>query len=162
MIIDYIPQRYLGIGEIYVTTKAEQITTVLGSCVSVCLYDAKNGVSGINHHMFPALPSCTKPGDNRCGRYGETALPELIKRMKRLGMKPESASAKIFGGARTFARASIGLIGEQNVAIARDFLRQQGIRVVAEDVGGDRGRRILFQTGTGRVLVQRIGKREYL
>ncbi|MFH1742290.1 MAG: chemotaxis protein CheD [bacterium] len=162
MATDDILQKHLGIGEIYVTKRAEQVSTVLGSCVSVCLYDAKNGVSGMNHHMLPAPPPSAKPNDGQSGKYGETALAEMLNRMKRLGMETESTSAKIFGGARMLAQLSFVAINERNIAVAREFLRKQGIRIVAEDVGGDRGRRIMFQTGTGKVLVREVNKREFL
>ncbi len=162
MTSDVLPQKNLGIGEIYVTTDAEIISTVLGSCVSVCLYDAKNNVSGMNHHMLPTVPPSSKARDDQEGKYGETALPELLRRMRQRGMNPGSTTAKIFGGAKMLSQLSFGLISERNVTVARDILRQHGIRIVAEDVGGERGRKILFKTDSGKVLVKEVAKREFL
>ncbi|HPA44287.1 MAG TPA: chemotaxis protein CheD [bacterium] len=162
MTTDNLPQKNLGIGEIYVTTKAEQVSTVLGSCVSVCLYDSKNKISGMNHHMLPAPPLSVQVDSKHNGKYGKTALPELLDRMKALGMDIRTTSAKIFGGAHMLSQISFAMINERNVAVAREFLRENGIRIVAEDVGGDRGRKVIFQTDNGKVLVREVNKREFL
>jgi len=162
MTSDVFSSKTLGIGEIYVTKNAEMISTVLGSCVSVCLYDAANGVSGMNHHMLPTVPPSVDVQEDQLGRYAETALPELLKRMTRMGMRTETTTAKIFGGARMLSQLSFGMISERNIAVARDILRRHGIRIVAEDVGGERGRKIFFQTDSGKVLVREVVRREFL
>ena len=77
-------------------------------------------------------------------------------------MNCKATSAKVFGGARMLSQLSFGMISERNVAVAREFLRKHGIRIVAEDVGGARGRKILFHTKSGKVLVREVARREFL
>jgi chemotaxis protein CheD len=116
----------------------------------------------MNHHVLPAPPPSAQVDSKHSGKYGKTALPELLDRMKRLGMETRTTSAKIFGGAHMLSQISFAMINERNVAVAREFLHANGIRIVAEDVGGDRGRKVIFQTDSGKVLVREVNKREFL
>lgn len=150
----------LGIGGIFATSEPAEVTTVLGSCVSVCLFDESKGVAGINHYMLP------RPHEGRLkdlGRFGELSIPELIEQMKRLGANVGRMTAKVFGGAKMLAQFSnFGGISEANIEVALEILKRQQIRVVATDVGGTRGRKIMFRTDTGRVFVRQVGTKEEL
>jgi chemotaxis protein CheD len=144
----------LGIGGIYVTGEPAEVSTVLGSCVSVCLFDESRGIAGINHYMLPH-PHEGRAGD--VGRFGELSIPDLFERMRRLG------ATKVFGGARMLAQFStFSGISEANVEVAMVFLKRFQIRIVATDVGGTRGRKIMFRTDTGRVFVRQVGTKEEL
>lgn len=141
---------YLQPGQVFVSEQPAVITTVLGSCVCVCLWDPRHGAGGANHYLLPESPAAPTSA-----RFGDGAMEELLRRMDALGSPRRLLQAKLFGGAgviRAFERA--GHLGEKNVAVARRFLERERIPVVAEDVGGRRGRKLIFDTRTGLVSVK--------
>jgi len=138
----------LGIigGEFAITYDEDDlpITTLLGSCVAVTLYDAALQVKGMNHFLLPT--SCAQGTSCRFGLY---AMEAMLNEMYKLGCRKENISAKIAGGANILHDLSDS-IGERNVLFARQFCRSEGIRIVAENVLGSNGRVVMldrdFQT----------------
>jgi chemotaxis protein CheD len=130
------------------------MTTVLGSCVSVCLWDRRGRGGGMTHYL---LPRCT-PGSARTARYGDVAIPTLISRLLGLGAERGDLRAKIFGGAHVLASIPTGArtLGGDNVQVAVEGLRAESIQVISEDVGGTRGRKLAFNTVDGTALVWRL------
>jgi chemotaxis protein CheD len=124
----------------------EIVTTVLGSCVAVCLYDTSVGIGGMNHFLLPEGQS----GDLDEVVFGLHAMELLINEMLKQGADKRRMEAKLFGGAQMIGGLSD--IGERNVAFAREFLRDEQFPVVAESVGGNMGRRIRFAATTGSVM----------
>lgn len=145
----------LTIGEIIVTDENATINTTLGSCVSICLFSPENNVAGMVHYALPNFLNTSMEED--IYKYGEFAIPELIKRVSQLaGVKPSALKAKIVGGANCFIRTSKGgldNIGEENVNIGLKILEQYKIEIVGEHVGGPVGRKVIFHTFDGRVQV---------
>jgi chemotaxis protein CheD len=130
------------------------VTTILGSCVAVCLWDAVGGAGGLNHYLLPEGGGA----DTSALRFGNVATEALIDRLLRLGAKRGGLRAKVFGGAcisAAFARQTPHL-GATNVARALDVLAHEGIRVDAVDTGGQRGRKLLFQTDDGVAWVKQL------
>jgi chemotaxis protein CheD len=138
---------YLYPGQLVVTTEASLVTTILGSCVAICLWDAQTWIGGINHYLLPANPLRGQMD----ARYGNTATEQLIAKMVAQGAVASRLTAKLVGGAAIMTAFSgrQKSIGEQNVEVARELLTKFGIPVVAEQVGGQRGRKLLFHTGNG-------------
>lgn len=132
------------------------VTTVLGSCVSVCLWDAERGWGGMNHYMLPLWNGEGLPTP----KYGNIAIEKLIQQVIALGCRKENLVAKIFGGANVLGVEGPGTyqIGERNVTVAQELLAQHGIPIVASKVGGTSGMKILFNTRTGSVLVGMLRK----
>ena len=141
---------YLAPGQLFASADAVQATTILGSCVAVCLWDLEAGVGGLNHFLLPdgAPPS---------PRFAAHAVPLLLQKVIELGASRSRLRAKIFGGACVLEafRAANGL-GARNVQVARELLAKEQIRVVAEDVGGDLGRKLVFEIQTGSAWVRAI------
>lgn len=132
-----------------------QVRTVLGSCVAVCLWDRETRAGGMNHYLLPFWNGEGLPSP----RYGNVATPRLVERMLQLGCRRERLVAKVFGGAAVLD-VSVGLfpIGERNAALALDLLAAEGIPVVAQDLGGEWTRTLLFSPENGEVLLRRIGQ----
>jgi len=148
------PTYYLQPSNLYVTGKACLIHTVLGSCVSVCLYDDEYKIGGMNHFMLPFWN-----GEGlESPRYGNIAILRLIDEMVKLGAKKKNLVAKIFGGGKVLSEVNYFHIGEQNIAVAYRVLNEEGIPVVASSTGGDRGRKIIFRSHTGEILQKYITK----
>jgi len=129
------------------------VTTLLGSCVSVCLHDPRMGAGGMNHYML-ALWN----GDGLATpKYGTIAIPALVRAVLGLGCARERLVAKVFGGANVIGDpGALYTVGDRNIQVAMDLLAQEGIPIVARDVGGDAGRKLIFNTRTGTVLMSRM------
>jgi chemotaxis protein CheD len=125
------------------------ITTLLGSCVAVCLWSAEPRIGGMNHFLLPRAPE--REGSPR---YGDTAMTLLLSRLDLLGGR--NLQARIYGGA-TVSRVGAARLGEQNVELARRWLRERRVRVVDEDVFGDKARRIELDVETGDVRMTVVG-----
>jgi chemotaxis protein CheD len=141
---------YLAPGLLFASADAVQVTTILGSCVAVCLWDLEARVGGLNHFLLPhgAPPS---------PRFGEHAVPLLLQRVLALGASRERLRAKLFGGACVLEAFRAGsALGGRNVAVARELLAAERIPVAAEDVGGDRGRKVVFEVQTGSAWIRAI------
>ena len=145
---------FLHAGQLVASAERCEVTTIVGSCVMVCLIDPVRRVGGANHYVLPlAGPAQPTP------RFGDVATRDLVLRMAAHGCREGELQAKIFGGASVLLasdRIGVESLGAKNVRAARQALLARGIPVVAEDVGGTRGRKIVFRTDTGDVWVRRI------
>jgi len=128
------------------------VSAVLGTCVAVCLHDRRLKIGGMNHFLYPK----TKMFDNMAtSQYATVSIPALIKKLQQQGSRIEDLEAQIFGGGESSGLLTSGDIGSKNIKMARKLLKKSGIRVVSEDVGGFKGRRLIFHTGTNEALVMK-------
>ena len=151
-------------GEYYVTNRPATIHTLLGSCVSACLFDPVNRVVGMNHFLLSnrryamELPTCM----SEAGRYGIHAMELVINEMLKLGAKRSNLRAKAFGGGSIYLNPEVKdnfyCVGEVNTRFIREFLKNDGIPLVAEDLGGENARVIHFLFDDYSVHVKKIGK----
>jgi chemotaxis protein CheD len=138
--------RYLQPGQLYVSRTPAALSTILGSCVAVCMWDAREGIGGMNHFMLPQFAG----SGIRSARFGNIALQELLDKMVAAGARRNAISAHVFGGACMFEQlASAHHLGLKNIELALDFLTKNRIDVVQKNVGGSRGRKLHFQTDDG-------------
>lgn len=142
---------YLHPGGLWAEPFPGVITTVLGSCVSVCLWDPHTTLGGINHFILPqggAAPSA---------RYGNHALPMLLTRVLEIGARRETLLGCVFGGASVLPGTPVGpTLGNRNVAEAFEFLERNGIAVLRHDVEGRQGRKLTFRTADGTTLIRKL------
>jgi chemotaxis protein CheD len=143
-------------GEFYVTERDEIIATVLGSCVSTCIRDRNTGLGGMNHFMLPEDPRRDVRGDAL--RYGCVALERLINELLKRGADRSELQIKVFGGGQVIAGMSD--IGRSNVEFVRGYLRDEGLALDVEDVGGPWARRIRYFPAIGKVLVKHLSMGE--
>jgi chemotaxis protein CheD len=138
-------------GEVHCSEIPTIFKTVLGSCVSVCLWDEQLHIGGLNHFILPS-------GRNHevDARFGNIAIPQLIRRLEVLGCA--SLVAKVFGGAAVMSTRSIACVGEVNTELAMALLRERRIPVIAQRTGGDQGIVIQYWSGNGEVLVREIAR----
>jgi chemotaxis protein CheD len=145
-------------GEYYVTRCDEIITTVLGSCVSACVYDLVSGVGGMNHFMLPISEGKGWVGaDNPLGtanRYGNFAMEHMINQIIKHGGNRQNLEVKVFGGGRIISSQTD--IGEQNVRFVHEYIEQEGLRLISEDVGDLFPRKVVYFPATGKVLVKKL------
>ncbi len=147
-------KHYLYPSALFAEKTPFMVDTVLGSCVAVCLFDQHLKIGGINHYMLPFWN-----GNGLASpKYGNIATEKLIEKMLRNGATIQNMVAKVFGGANQMNTSL--KIGDQNVEIARQTLSNNGIKIVAENVGGDVGRKLRYNTGTGQVMMKFLTKSE--
>ena len=156
-------------GEYFVSKEGEVISTVLGSCIAVCLSDEKNKIGGMNHFMLPeeksgrlniTLNNSTMQKDElteKSMRYGITAMEVLIAQMQKNGAERTNLSAKIFGGGNVLSRnTEIMSVGDKNIGFARAFLKMENIPIEMENVGDRFGRKIFFLSGQNKVFMRKV------
>lgn len=138
-------------GEFRISDHAcDVLSTVLGSCVAVCLHDPKRKIGGMNHFLLPfGLTTAT----DRPVRYGLFAMESLINDLTKAGAVKSRLEAKIFGGARI--STDLRDIGRINAIFAKEFLATEGIACLGESLGGTNARRVVFRptTGQARMLI---------
>lgn len=138
-------------GEYFVSKENMLLLTVLGSCISACLWDSHARIGGMNHFLLP-----DGDGSDGCGRYGVFAMELLINEMMKRGARREALQAKIFGGAQVMAGFSSMNVGERNTRFVLDFLAAERIPVISKDVLDVHPRKVCFFPSTGKVLVKRL------
>ena len=145
---------FVHTGEVVVARESTLFSTVLGSCVSVCLWDKTTGIGGINHFLLPDQVS----NGISTPRFGNVAVRKLLADLTALGAEPSALQAKIFGGAAVLSPRLPGsdALGARNAELARVLLGLAGIPVVAEDVGGVHGRKLIFRSHDGAAWVRKL------
>jgi len=144
---------FLSPGTLHCAAVASRVTTILGSCVAVCLWDGRQRLGGMNHFLLPY-----RRGDAAATlRFGDVAITTLVEQMLRLGCHVASLRAKLFGGAAVLPFTAGGdPVGAQNVRVAIEKLRDYGIPVIARHTGGRSGLLIRLFTESGDVMVRRV------
>lgn len=148
-------KKFLLPGEYCVTRKPMNLVTVLGSCVSVCLYNATSNLAAMNHFVFPEGDGTEA---NNKGRYGNTAMEIIGRSLFAVDGERSRYVARVFGGASPL-KTDLGNatnIGNRNVEAAEAYLAKEGIRVVEKITGSKKGYRIYFDTSLGTVLTEEI------
>lgn len=158
-----LPDLNLQPGELYLTRTPAILRTILGSCVSVTFWSPRVGAGALCHGMLPRAPKVWPAGiDASEGhRYVDFSIRYLAQKFDALGVPREEVEVKLFGGADVLPlladRGGRPTVGALNCQAAEEVLAEEGFNVTASDLGGTRGRRIHFHTGTGVVLVYRLG-----
>ena len=140
-------------GEYFVHDEDMLITTTLGSCIAVCLWDRQQRVGGMNHFM---LPDGGNGGAGTNGRYGGFAMDLLIGEMVKRGATRSTMEAKVFGGGAVIGGMSSLNVGERNTSFVMDYLRTERITVVSKDVLDIYARKVCFLPASGKAMVKRL------
>ncbi|WP_207687621.1 chemotaxis protein CheD [Desulfonema limicola] len=144
----------IHIGEFHASSRPTVISTLLGSCVAVCLYDPITQIGGMNHILMPGKADMKR--FDMAARYGINAMELLINKIMNLGGNRRSLVAKIFGGAKTIALISDNMsMGRKNIEFVKNFLKTESIKIISQDISGRRSRKIWFHTDTSEVFLRR-------
>jgi chemotaxis protein CheD len=146
-----LPRVYLHAGQVFASPVSTEIVTILGSCVSVCLYDVARGIGGLNHFMLPT------DSKTPSARYFRHAMDMLLEQLGAMGASRSRLEAKLFGGASVlkFGVTAVDL-GARNVEAARARLALERIPIVDECVGGNHGRKLIFITSDGASRIRQV------
>jgi len=146
-------------GEYYVSMHGELIGTVLGSCISACIRDVKMGIGGMNHFMLPIGDEEEHAGKTHltsATRYGNFAMEMLINEILKAGGNRKNLEVKLFGGGRVLSSMSKMDIGKKNIKFVHEYLKDENLKIVSEDMGDIYPRKVLFFADTGKVRVKKL------
>lgn len=147
----------IRIGGVFASDRPAVIRTVLGSCVAVCLFDPISRVGGMNHYMLPTAADVLNKQDPT--RYGLQAMEVLLGSMQKLGARRDRLVAKLFGGGHVLTTTESDVsVPKRNIAFIEQYVREEHLQVVAQDLGGYLPRAVHFYTQTGKALVKRLGE----
>ncbi|MEW6288983.1 MAG: chemotaxis protein CheD [Thermodesulfobacteriota bacterium] len=157
-LIAQLPLVWLHPGDLFLSREPKLVTTILGSCVTVCLFHPVHRAGAMCHCL---LPVGDHDGENRGYRYVDSTLPRMMKALKEAGLPLQGMQAKLFGGAIMTAKSAPASgaslrVGPANVDMARNVLKSLGIPLVAECVGGHKGYKLFFNSGSGDVYLSRL------
>jgi len=143
-------------GQYYAAGGKGSICTVLGSCVSTCLWDPVARIGGMNHFMLPGEPGATASPWGVSARFGVYAMDVLINEMVHLGADRRRLVAKVFGGAQVLQGFDTLDVGAMNSEFVLNFLAEEGIELAAQDLLGTSPRKLHFFPATGKVQMKRL------
>ena len=152
--VEEINKHYLYPSALFAENERCFVDTILGSCVAVCLFDKVKNIGGINHYMLPLWNGSGLASP----KFGNIATEKLIEKMLKNGATKDNIVAKVFGGANQMD--STMNIGQRNVDIAKEVLNQYNIKIIAENTGGNVGRKLRYDTATGQVMMKFLNKSE--
>ncbi|MBI1905710.1 MAG: chemotaxis protein CheD [Rhodocyclales bacterium] len=152
---------FLQPGDFYFGDAHTRIRTLLGSCVAITIWNEARKIGGMCHYMLPAH---TRSGTQALdGRYADGAMALFMRELRGTATRPRDYQVKIFGGGRMFTTAHPGRtnvealdVGRRNIETGRHLLSRQGFRVVAEHLGGEGHRNVIFDIATGEVWIRYI------
>jgi chemotaxis protein CheD len=143
---------FLKPGYIYLSREPAVIYCVLGSCVAVCLWDRQNRIGGMNHFQYPQMPDPTQA----TARFGNVATLALIRLLLAEGTDRGALEGQIFGGSSRGPASPEADIGGRNISVAKQILERQGVAVTSADVGGTKGRKLIYNTETNEAVVLKV------
>ncbi len=130
------------------------ISTLLGSCVAVCLFDPKLHLAGMNHFLLPTR-TARNDDDTDVILNGDYSMEVLVNSLLSKGAKKERLVAKAFGGGTIVTSIQMA-IGQRNAEFAREWLDREGITLAATDFGGAWSRKVIFTPRTGDAFCRRL------
>jgi len=159
------PIKQLDQKECFCSTTPTLISTVLGSCVAITVFDPVKLAGGMSHAFLPTKTEYTKDHNSPC-MFVDTSIDTLMSQMAKLGSRLSDLEIKLFGGGEVLGVGAaepgqtlaprLFSVGSRNVELARKVLKEYGLKLKAQDVGGQLGRKLLFLTNTGGAWVKRL------
>ena len=146
---------FLKPGEVYIGEKPAEVSTILGSCVSVTMFSRRVKVGAICHALLP----CGAASDAPDGfRYVDISILYMLRMFEKMGIRSRELEIRLLGGSDMLesTRGNIDTVGRKNIETAVRILKGKNLELSGSDVGGSMGRKIHFSTGTGAVLLRRI------
>ncbi len=164
-----LPMIYLKPGEMFFGDEPTVVSTLLGSCVSVTMFNRRQRIGAICHCQLPVNREVHDTCSRLCMdgfRYVECSIRQMTKLFRERKIQPRDIEVKVFGGADMFrparGRGRSLTVGAQNLETAERILQEQRLQVLVSDVGGSRGRKIVFYTHTGDVLLKRLNEKDFV
>ena len=149
----------IHIGGYYVSKEPSVVKTILGSCISVCLFESENKIGGMNHFMLPESKDLDNLDDYNNTRYGIYAMEVTLNDILKLGGKKSNITAKVFGGGNVLpgVTSNVLKIADKNINFAKKFLSDENIPIISEDIGGNSPRKVFFFNTENKIMLKKLG-----
>ena len=152
--------QHVGMADVVlVKHPGKMVSLGLGSCIGLVIYDEASKVAAMAHIMLPE--SRGGKVEDKPGKFADTAVPTLIEMVTKAGGKKERLKAKMAGGSQMFnvpgSKSGFLAVGSRNAEETEKHLKQNGIKLVASDTGGNRGRSVEFSTDDWILVVKTLG-----
>lgn len=158
-----LPMKNLRPGELITSTEPIIISTILGSCVAVTMFAPHKEIGAACHALLPSIEESRDKQIIEKFKYVDSSIEEMISYFSRKGISVKNIEVKVFGGSDMFDQENRNRdqfsVGRKNIITAFNIIKERKMDLVNYDVGGPRGRKILFNTQTGQVLVKKLKKR---
>lgn len=159
-----LPTIYLKPGEAHFSCDPTKVVTILGSCVSVIMYSNCTRTGAICHAVMPSADGLksrkTSPGDTF--QYVDTSVVWMLSQFEKAGIRRADIEVKIFGGAEIFMGGATAVsrlsVGRKNIETALKAIKEQKLKLKSWNVGGNKGRKVIFFTDTGDVFTKIVKK----
>lgn len=156
MTVLHLEKHNIIVGEVFASANPARVSTLLGSCIAACLYDADACVGGMNHFLLPSQSQDSEAS----ARFGVHAMELLINKIMNLGGDRRRLQAKVFGGANVLDMKGSSLrIGDRNCRFVKEFLATERIPIVSQKVGGVSAMQVQFLTHTGKAFAKELSNR---
>lgn len=157
---EHILEIFLMPGDFYWGDASTRIRTILGSCISICLWHPVKRFGGMCHYMLPTRNAKLGGGNSTLnGKYGDEAWELFLREINKTQTKPSEYLVKLFGGSNMFTANERSLrevgMGDKNIEFARRIVKDYKLNLVSENLGGNRPRRIHFDIWSGNVWLRR-------
>lgn len=151
---------FLEAGEGILTKKSRKITTILGSCLSITMFHRESGYAGMSHSLYP---TCGKEHygklvSDESFKYVDCSFKKLTDYFLKKEIDISDVEIKIFGGGEVLEGnyENYESIGRQNINMIEQILTDNEINIKAADIGGKKGRKIIFDTSNGDVFLKKL------
>lgn len=157
---EHILEIFLLPGDFYWGDSSTRIRTILGSCISICLWHPVKNVGGMCHYMLPSRNGKLDSGNRLNGKYGDEAWELFLREINKVNTKPSEYVVKLFGGSNMFSENETKIpdsirMGNKNIEFARKIIAEFRLNLVSENLGGTKSRRIHFDVWSGNVWLRR-------
>lgn len=151
---------FLEAGEGIVTRKPQRIVTILGSCLSITMFHKETGYAGMTHSLYPTCTKNEKPKifTDEAYKYVDCSFKKMVNQFEKKQIELKDIEIKIFGGGEVIegnGNKTIS-VGRQNIDMMERIARENKLEIKASDIGGNKGRKIIFDTSTGDVFSKKL------
>jgi chemotaxis protein CheD len=164
--VQELPTIYLKPGEVHFGAEPSRVITVLGSCVAVIMYHRHTRIGAICHAVMPTYEAAKKkrPPSEEVLQYVDSSVEWMLNRFEKRGINSKDLEVKIFGGSEIFYDSkkyeTSFSVGTKNIEVALKVIHEKKLKLKAWNVGGNKGRKVIFYTDTGEVFTKFVTKVE--
>ena len=133
--------------------------TVLGSCVAVTMHSPELGLGAMNHGFLPLSAHFRNKTLRHPGFFVDTSTELILDEMLKAGADPGRLEVKVFGAASVLCPGHLDQgfrVGSQNEAAVVQTLNRLGLETMRADLGGVRGRKLVFHPHSGDVWIKKL------
>jgi chemotaxis protein CheD len=143
----------VNMGQAVIGRSGDVLDAVLGSCIGVALYHPRQRIGALAHVVLPDSIGRTGPP----AKFADTVVPYLLHLFKTEGVSTAGLVAKLAGGANMFASKGPIQVGAANLEAVTTALKQAGLAIAAQHVGGCKGRHVRLDCDTGELRIEIAG-----